>query len=222
MKLIHRVALAVVLLVYSSSAVVAQQLFQLGVTGGLSSSLVSGYQVYQDGAIWGYHGTAKALLDLRPIQFGVGVEVGHIEAEVVDAYASGYGLYYVRDMDVAGFYKVPHALVNAKVNIGNSLYFFGGGMCGIMLGKSDLIQDNFSTLLYGANLGLVINMGEHLGLEIAEGWRHTKIDGTYMPDGYSSYQGLFPRIPVSYTINYFTTNIGLRIRFGSNENKWYR
>lgn len=217
MKLIHRVVLAAVLLI-SSSAVNAQQLIQLGLTGGVSFSFVSGYKT--DIAMLGYQGAAKALIDFRPVQFGVGIEGGHIKGNAADPFYVQSGRTEMSRMELAGIYRAPHVFVNGKLNVSNRAYFFAGGMYGMMWGRSLMIKDNFSSSLYGANLGFVVNLSEHMGLEIAEGWRRVKVEGVY--ENIGTYRYYFPDMPIAYTINYLTTSIGLRIRFGSNENKWYR
>lgn len=221
MRIIITLLLCIACMPFNSVA--QQKRLQLGVTGGLSSTYISGDAVTQGDAIYGFQGTLKAVFDFRPVQFGAGVEVGNIATNiVVPRFSATKGLYPASyNGDIAGFYKAPHALLNFKINVTDNLYFCIGGLGGVMMANSDVIEKNFTTLLYGANAGLVINFGSTIGIEIFEGWRHTKIEDVYRFEVPNGSQPIVYEIDMSHTLNYFTTNIGLRIRFG-RERAWYR
>lgn len=207
------------------------QLFQLGVSGGFSSARMGKeVNVRPGGKLSGYNYTIKGMADFHWVQFGIGVEMGSITGDmtrIVDAWQGRFAIDYlpVREAEITGFYKAPHALLNLKLNAAKSLYFFGGGMCGVMFSKGDLLNDNFTSLLYGANAGVAVTVYKRIVIELQQGWRFTEIGDMVSAEhvtGMSrTYTNSFP-FYTGHTLNYFTTNIGLRIRFGSNENRWYR
>src|SRR5690606_28830319 len=76
---------------------------------------------------------------------------------------------------IIGFYTNPYVLANAKVNVGQNSYLYAGGMVGLLTGKSRIVDDNFSSPVYGTNLGFVFQLADNIGLEVCEGWRRTEI-----------------------------------------------
>lgn len=233
MKLICRALVLLILIILYNPAAYAKQRFQLGLTGGLSTAYLNkeaSVFTLPEESLWGYHAGAKALLDFRFLQFGLGLEVGNIKGDIARYVDNGFGVYRgftigEDNVSVLGFYKAPHVLANVKINVGSSLYFFAGGMGGAMMGNSGITLSKYTAPFYGANLGLVINLGNNLGLEIYEGWRHTEIYRQVPLGDIEARLGRYSYSVSNYTgavVNYFTTNVGLRIRFGSNENKWYR
>lgn len=187
--------------------VAAQQWLQPGAGGGVSHSHLSQTaDFYQASPIWGFNGTLKATAGFKYIQAGVALEAGNISGKIVRQPAAQRtdeaAKTLAESATIAGGYMLPHAFVHGKVNLRNSHYVFAGPVAGMMTGRSGVAEQRFASFAYGANLGIVFSLSQRLGLEVAEGWRHTSIDG---------YNG---NKNMQHRLDYFNTNIGVVYSFG--------
>lgn len=226
------------------ACVLAQNSVDFVLGAGLSTGYAGGAQMRPSGAALGANGTLKTMWNARKWQFGAGVDVGimspgSVEREAIVIIEHNNDVTRVdeiwsEDSHFATPYYAPHVLVNYKLNVGELLYFYGGGVLGYTFTRQgfDMKPDRANTyyrnvrgLMTGANLGLVIQLGDRLSLDLSENWRMSFLKEPD-PAGYialakakrtgaANHLEYFDdaSLVTEYNLHIFLTNIGLRFRF---------
>lgn len=172
----------------------AQPRFELGLTGGVAT-LTSLTHVYKNASIiskdpisynkvFGYSVTAKALVDFRVCELGVGIEGGAMNGtlhrvvafkEEVDAnlpYPIITRNNEIEEQKIAAPYIAPNLFFHFKINFSDRIYLYTGPIGGRIFSKEDMSWNGKSTgWIAGGNLGLVIKVSDRISIDIAEGWR---------------------------------------------------
>lgn len=220
----------------------AQNGFDLVFGGGLSTAYASGPQLRTTVPALGATAVVKTIWDTRKWQVGAGVDFGvashgTVERDVVlvvehNNTVVSYANTRVEDAPFATPYFSPHALVNYKLNIPDRLYFYGGAVLGYTFTRQgfDMKPDGANTyyrnvrgLVTGTNLGLVINFGGRVSLDLSESWRMSFLKEPSPAGyralekskrtGYANHMEYFDAASLitEYNLHVFLTTVALRI-----------
>lgn len=242
------------LLLSFSSTLFAQPRIDLGLTaGGSVVTSLTGIDVnpYAYGSMkkvplgfniaYGFSITAKALLDFRNVQLGIGVEGGSLKGTVNRQVGFKedieenflYGLYVISGVEtekqnIASPYLLPHLMLHAKFNFSDRVYLYTGPIGGRMFSNNNLSWNGKSSgWVAGGNLGIVIRISDRISLDIVEGWRMVWVRGDEITP-YNRRQWYNPEIlgpktniPQEYThvayalnsynLSYANSSIGIRV-----------
>lgn len=222
MKLIRHTVIVVLLTVFFSHNTSAKVGFQFGLTGGFSAANTSkeaNVSRVAGKSLLGYNAGVKALLDYRWVQFGLGVETGsiygHMERYALVSFGLHTPVFSMRNdkASLLGFYTNPYLLVNFKKNIGQTSYLYAGGVAGLMSGSSDISLGRYNSAVFGANLGWVMKLTDNIGIEVSEGWRRVGVYYDELKPEFEYYPQKGESNRSGAVVNYFSTNIGLRLSF---------
>ena len=213
--------------------------FQLGVTGGYNmsfaqSSTGTGGFTNTFKSANGANGCVSAAINLSSLQLGVGVEVGSLKGDVsrvmVDksyefANTESYLLLLnpprflttATDEPIASPYIAPHLFVHYNASLGNMLNLYTGVLGGLSFSNNYLVADgNANGWIIGANLGVVINVTDRIGIDIHEGFRMLGVgnkkklnDAPPLNTERLIQGGYYYKTIDHYRFSFLNTNIGL-------------
>lgn len=168
----------------------AQNYFDLYIGVGLGTAYAGGAQMRTTAPAIGASATMKAMLDTRKWQFGAGADIGAMSPASIERDLTIVTIHNnietknavtrSEDAQFATPYYSPYALAHYKLNIGDRFYFYGGGVLGYTFTRQgfDMKPDGANTyfrnvhgVMTGANLGLSINFGGRVSLDLSENWR---------------------------------------------------
>lgn len=213
----------------------AQTTFQVKAVAGVSGAqLLPADEYIEHRSALGISATVEALIEIKQLQLGAGVETGTISGLVYQQFLYynstaggvdniGYGVETVED--IAGPFYAPHLVANYRLDVWDKVDLYAGGAGGLMYGNSSLVSAEGAAagvmkgqvrgLYMGINAGALIRLGNHVDLDLSESWRYCNLeplaDPVYPEFPYGT-GALYPA--TAYALHYINTSIGLRIKFG--------
>lgn len=151
----------------------------------LSKASYSGIKTYDNnydpdlGQFWT---GLKLWTGYKKLQIGIAAESGFVSAHTeytVQVYVNNmpegedhnYETYKMFSPAIS-----PLAFVHYKLSLPRGAYMYAGPVVGILSGKNEIENRNITAPLAGANLGIAIQIGKNVHLELAHGYRAGKVN----------------------------------------------
>lgn len=210
------------LLLFTSFMAMGQSTMHVGGSPGISFVSVSGDDnLEQSGIGNGIFARGTLSFDVHKdwVEGGIGIEVGKMSGRVSvtdTLMIHGVARTYMRDTweEFASPFGNAYVLLNAKWNIAEGKYMYGGPVWGMMMANSGLLYKVTVINWYaGLSGGIVFPIDNITGLDLGISWRSIKHKGKGYDPGNELQPGLPEHIIESVRLNYLTLSVGIVVHF---------